>query len=840
MALTTREQVARQAPSLELDHHRRVVDAILESTTDAILVVSLDGRIVDHNQRFVDMWGIPVEVMATGLSSAAVAFVRDQVADGREFEERVAWLYSHPLDESHEEIAFRDGRVLERWSGPVTDDAGNANGRMWLFRDITDQRRAQTASDILALSSELFGSPLDVEKTLSQLAEMVVPKVADWAAVDVLDDHATFRRVGVAHVDPDGARLLRDLHNRYPLRANEGHLRGRVLATLEPIALNDVDDAELRSLARDEEHFEMLRRLGLRSAIWVPLTVRGRVLGVLSVGFGEGNRRYASTDLGLLRELARRAALALDNALLYRAVERAEVRQAALATLGQQALAWTGYHELAQMAAEALARVMDVPFVEVLDLNPDRRELLLVAGVGWREGQIGNATVKAGLGSQGGYTLATVGPVLVADLMAETRFTPPPLLADHGVVSGVTVVIGSPANPYGVLGTHTSDRRAFAEDDVNFLQAVANVLAATRERQDDDERLTALAMAEQARAAQLKGVIESIGDAVVVCDALGSVVLSNPAADALLGSHLGSGLARIMRAFAWPTGRQAGELAPGQGLELRLDDAHDPETWVELSAFPILSDVDNGGAGGTILVLRDVTASRSARAVRDAFLGVLSHELRTPVTTIYGSSELLSRKSAGAMSDERRREVYDDIRSEADRLYRLVENLLVISRVERQGLTIDTEPVLIQRLIPRVVESEAARWPNAVWKTDLPSNLPPVAAEETYIEQVLRNLLSNAAKYGGDGPVTVTARHTGKSVAVAVCDSGPGFPEDESGRLFDLFYRSPTVMRRAAGAGIGLFVSRQLVNAMGGRMAAHNRVEGGSEFVFELPVFGLP
>ena len=80
---------------------------------------------------------------------------------------------------------------------------------------------------------------------------------------------------------------------------------------------------------------------------------------------------------------------------------------------------------------------------------------------------------------------------------------------------------------------------------------------------------------------------------------------------------------------------------------------------------------------------------------------------------------------------------------------------------------------------------------------------------------------------------------TGRTVAVTVRDSGPGFPEDESGRLFDLFYRSPTVVRRAAGAGIGLFVSRQLVSAMGGRMSARNLPEGGAEFMFELPIFGL-
>jgi signal transduction histidine kinase len=448
---------------------------------------------------------------------------------------------------------------------------------------------------------------------------------------------------------------------------------------------------------------------------------------------------------------------------------------------------------------------------------------------------IGRATVRAGLGSQGGYTLTTVGPVVVDDLMSETRFTPPPLLADHGVRSGITVVIGSPANPYGVLGTHTPDRREFAEDDVNFLQAVANVLAAARERQGDAERLGALAMAEQARAAQLKGVIENIGDAVVVCDSLGAVLLSNPSADTLLAGHFGDGLAGIMRAFVWPTGH-VGELSPGQGIEVRIDDEIQ-EKWIELSAFPILSGDESSGAGGTILVMRDVTAARNARVVRDAFLGVLSHELRTPVTAIYGNSEILARKSSADMPEDRRREVYDDIRSEADRLYRLVENLLVLSRVERQGLTIEAEPVLLQRMIPRVVESEATRWPQARWNTELPADLPPVAAEETYIEQVLRNLLGNAAKYGGDGPVTVSAAANGQTVTVRVCDAGPGFPEDEAGQLFELFYRSPSAIKRASGAGIGLFVSRQLVNTMGGRLTARNRPEGGAEFAFEIPVF---
>lgn len=824
--------------------HQRLLEAVFETTKEGILLVAPDGQMVYFNDQFVDLWSIPPEVVASRRDDEALAAVQDKLVDPDAFLERVAYLYDHPFQESQDELALRDGRVYERYSTPVLDVDGAVQGRVWFFRDVTEARRGQAASDLLALSSELFGSPFDVDETLSQLASMVVPRIADWAAVDVVGDGTSFRRVGVAHVDPDGAALLHRLHERYPLRKNEGHLRGRVLATLEPVALYEVDDEGLRSLARDQEHFEMLCKLGIRSAMWVPLTVRNRVVGVLSAGYRDGTRRYGPPDLRLLGELARRAALALDNALLYRAVQRAETREAALAELGQQALGGMPYDELSQAAAETLADVMGVPFGEVLRLRPDRRELVLGAGVGWREGLVGTATVKAGLGSQGGYTLTTVGPVVLDDLATETRFTPPPLLVDHGIVSGLTVIIGSPSEPHGVLGAHTTEHRVFAEDDVNFLQAVANVLAAALERQIDDERLSSMASAEQARAAQLRAVIESIGDAVVVCDALGVVLLSNPAAQAVLGERVNKGLGGILGAFEWPS-PDTNELPPtGEGIEVRLlpdaatkEDPESAERWMELSSFPVTTDEMNVGAGGgTVLLLRDVTVARKARDVREAFLGVLSHELRTPVTTIYGGSEMLSRNSA-SMSDDRRREVYEDIRAEADRLYRLVENLLVLSRVERQGLHVETEPVLLQRLVPRVADGESTRWPAAQWVINMEQGLPPVAAEETYIEQILRNLLSNAAKYGGDGQVTIDAIDKGDTVSMIVRDRGPGFPEAEGEKLFELFFRSPSSLRRASGAGIGLFVSRQLVMAMGGRMWAGNRPEGGAEFGFEIPVF---
>ncbi|MDQ3938017.1 MAG: GAF domain-containing protein [Chloroflexota bacterium] len=819
----------------------KLLQAITDAAIDGILVVARDGEMVYFNDRFLAMWDIPPSVAANRSDADALNAVSDKLVEPNEFRARVAYLYEHPLEESRDEIRLLDGRVLDRYSAPVLDEAGQPWARAWFFRDVSKIRTAQEEAELLARSGEMFGSSLDVETTLGQIAQLIVPSMADWAAVDVVDEAGVFRRVGVAHVEPGGEEILRELDRRYPLRPRSGKLRGQVVATRQPVALFEIDEERLRKIARDDGHRALLARLGIRSALWVPLVARDHVLGVISAGYRDDRRRYGAPDLELLSELARRAALAVDNALLYRAKERAERRQAAVAALGQRALAAPSLKELLDEAVDLVAKTLDVPYAKILQLMPGGRRMRLMAGVGWRPGLVGRQTVGAGMDSQAGYTLANEGPVVVENLATETRFSGPRLLVEHGVVSGLSVIIGGRPTPYGVLGAHTTSERLFAEDDVNFVQAVANVLAAAIERQTTEAQLTQLASAERSRAAELKAVIESIGDAVVVCDASGSIVLANPAAQELLGERLRRGLRGVLRSFAWPD-KSAVRASLGRrltGAELRMPgdgNGHD-ERWLELSTYPVLvGEEATGGEIGTILVLRDVTAGRNARAVREAFLGILSHELRTPVTTIYGGSEMLARPDA-AVSDDVRRGVYDDIRAEADRLYRLVENLLVLSRVERQGLQIESEPVLLQRLLPRVVEAEGARWPQTRFVLELPAGLPPVAGEETYLEQVLRNLLGNAAKYGGEGEVRVDVAESDGAVKVTVADDGPGFREIEAGRLFEVFYRSPEAARRASGAGIGLFVSQQLIQAMAGRIWGANRPGGGAEFAFEVPVF---
>lgn len=198
-------------------------------------------------------------------------------------------------------------------------------------------------------------------------------------------------------------------------------------------------------------------------------------------------------------------------------LERAR-QQAVVADLGQRALADIDLSALMDETVALVARTLDVEYSKILELLPGGDALLLRAGVGWNEGLVGRATVGAGADSQAGYTLASRAPVIVPDLRRETRFSGPPLLHDHGVVSGMSVIIhsrdgaDSQVQPFGVLGVHTIRRRTFTQDDIHFLQAVAHVLATTIQRRQAEEERARL-LAELRARADREALVNRIGRA---------------------------------------------------------------------------------------------------------------------------------------------------------------------------------------------------------------------------------------------------------------------------------------------------------------------------------------
>jgi len=345
------------------------------------------------------------------------------------------------------------------------------------------------------------------------------------------------------------------------------------------------------------------------------------------------------------------------------------------------------------------------------------------------------------------------------------------------------------------------------------------------------------------------------GDELVVRAAIG------PFADEALGQRLGRGLSRSWGVVESLAPYRTGDLFAG-GDRMRGRAAGEVRSWL---AVPIirrgvgigLVEVDSTAvdafglddeellagvvavlAGHVELAAHHAEEHRSAE-LREAFVGVISHELRTPITTIYGLAQVL-RQRGEAFDPAARSEAIADIEAESERLYRLVEDLVVLSRAESGRVQIEAEPINLGRLAARLVEAERQRQPDRSYLLKVPPDLPLIEAETTYVEQVVRNLLSNAAKYSPAGePVEIELDGGGGRVSVRILDRGIGVDEASAARAFELFFRTDAASRSASGAGIGLFVCRQLVEAMGGETWMRPRDGGGTEAGFWLPVLPL-
>jgi PAS domain S-box-containing protein len=203
--------------------------------------------------------------------------------------------------------------------GHVLPDENSKPVRMiGLGRDVTERKQREEALAFLAEASEALSRSLDYERTLREVARLAVPRLADCCVVDMIEEERSVHQLAVAHVDPDMEQLVRDLEQRYPTDPELATSpMGRALRTGQAELVSSLSDELLAEYARDEEHAAGLRQLRLASAMFVPLTARGRTSGVMAFLASSG-RRYTPSDLSLAKDLARTAALAVDNARLYR------------------------------------------------------------------------------------------------------------------------------------------------------------------------------------------------------------------------------------------------------------------------------------------------------------------------------------------------------------------------------------------------------------------------------------------------------------------------------------------------------------------------------------------
>jgi len=386
------------------------------------------------------------------------------------------------------------------------------------------------------------------------------------------------------------------------------------------------------------------------------------------------------------------------------------------------------------------------------------------------------------------------------------------LVARMGIRSLALVPLSSRGSFLGLLALCWTDRHLLDREQEALLGLAGNQIAGALE--------AALRLEEAERAAgEARAVFYAIADGVLLTDPYGRVTAINRALESLTGWT-----------EADASGRPYADVLPVTGEQLLT--RYGRKVPVVVSSAPIL---DPGGrVVGGVDVIRDVSREREIDEVKSALISTVSHELRTPLTLIHGFAELLVLRD---MPIERRRSAAEEILEASRRLARLIDDLLSVSRMESGRLVLDPRPLDLAAVVERMLSPFRAMATTHTLRAKLPGALPVVWGDPDKVEQILTNLVGNAIKYSPEGgEVLVTVEHNEDSVQVSVRDQGIGMSPRDMGQLFEKFYRvDRDEVRRAGGTGLGLYITKRLVEMHGGHIWAESWPGVGSVFAFTLP-----
>ena len=398
------------------------------------------------------------------------------------------------------------------------------------------------------------------------------------------------------------------------------------------------------------------------------------------------------------------------------------------------------------------------------------------------------------------------------------------VLRELGMESAMCVPLTAAGRTFGALMLVSADpNHLFDEDDLEFAKHLGRRAAVAV----DNARL----YRQSERRARAALVVEHVADGVVLVNNEGVIRLWNPAAEHITGvaasDALGRQAAAVFPDWVWFEAlAESNELRPST----QAVSVNGRELWLSITGV--------GFDDGSVFAFRDLTEERAVETLKSDFISTVSHELRTPLAAIYGAALTLRREDV-LLGEPQRTGLLEVIASESDRLARIVNDVLWVSRLESGGLRTNLEVCDIVELAKTVVNAARSYVPPSIALAfSAPKEMPAVVGDPDKIRQVLTNLVDNAVKYSPDGgKVSVDVAVAVGRARLTVRDEGLGVPPAEHRRIFEKFYRlDPDLTRGVGGTGLGLYITRELLERMGGRIWVESSGEGGSSFVAELPL----
>jgi PAS domain S-box-containing protein len=827
------------AAQQELAERKRAIEALRETQRDLRLIAENTSDVVfayDMNRRLLYQ------------NAAFERLTEYSLADLRA-KDRIDYL--HPDDKARMvalfESVFRGSsfadveyRIVTRsgivkWCasscGPLLDEQGVQIGVRGVERDISERKRVEETQHFLAEASALLSASLEYETTLKTLTRLVVPYLADWCIVHMLQSDGSIQRMAETFADPRKEALARVIGREYPTNPNDQYGYPRVLRTGQPELLVEISDDMLAAVARDERHLWLQRDMGIRSKIGVPLIARGRTLGAITLVCAESERRYGDSDLELAKELARRAALAVDNAQLYRAAQR---RLAELTTLQNVAWAINSTLRLDEMFRTVVTQISAAFGYQLVSIYLREGDgLALQSYVGYDE-VMWFIRLDQGVG---GRVARTGQAVFVRDAAADPDF----IVVAPGTRQAIIVPLRrGDGEILGILVVESTGMPLLTEDDFTLLLLLADQISVAVA----NARLFAEQRASEQR---YRSLLEQAADSIFVTEPDGRILDANEQATALLGYTRGELLGMRLQDLAAPAEAAEALARPRQvspaAIALHLRRRDGVLLPVEISAAAI-------DAGVVLAIVRDVSErlrleSQLRQAQKLEAIGTLAngiaHDFNNLLAAITGYADLALDSTT---PDDPRHADLEQIMRAAQRGAGLTRQLLAFSR-----------PAAPERhpLNPADLVQEAFR----LLRPTIPSTIAICAdpagdswivdADAAQIQQVLVNLVVNARDaLPNGGSIEISTANVlldaeqarrmgvapGRYVRLSVADNGVGMDEQTVGRIFEPFF---TTKAQGKGTGLGLAITHGIVRGHGGVIDVTSRLGHGTTMAIYLP-----
>jgi signal transduction histidine kinase/GAF domain-containing protein len=684
--------------------------------------------------------------------------------------------------------------------------ANQAAAALEAIRQRDEAERAAARARLLDTVSRLLGESLNLPDVLQTLAQQVCAVMGAGCAVVLLHEAGDgYQALAVEYRDQRLASLAAAFGTQAPPPLLSSFL-GKLILQGEPVLFADLCAAPLpEALARGAERF------GVRGALLAPILRAGQVLGAILV-VGTSAYPLLADDLAIATAVAGRAAAAIEHARLHAEVANQRRFLSHLIEAAPIGIAVVRGPELVYEVANAVYRL------------GAREDEIIGRPFDAVHGVLG--TSRSGRARQTLDHVRTTGrPVRLTDLRVERPGRRPRYLSFD-----ISPLPNDTAHADGVL--------------ILVWDTTAAVVAR--------ERLEQLAQQAEKHAAEMEAIIAHMAEGVMATAADGTVLLINQAGKDILGVPLPDGPVRPWDLMHLLNARHIDgrpvtveearvfweSPEPLVGLEsmVRTPDGRDRVLRSSIAPFP----GPGGARGGAVLIFEDITERRALETAREEFLAQASHELRTPLTSLLAYLQLAARRlAADPDAAERLRETVESATAQAQRLRELVNDLLDASRIRQGRLELRREPVDLVALVRRVVTEHWEAGPRRRHTFHITAPTISVLGEwdTERLRQVFANLIGNAIKYsprGGSIWVGIEAR--GEEAVVWVRDEGIGIPEEDLPRLFRPFGRvEQAAARNIPGFGLGLYISRDIVERHGGRITVESTPGAGSTFTVILP-----